>query len=483
MQSSAIVLSGNAAVDAYFAGNSTMDGSAAKPYVLQNKIIAASTGGNRNCITLTNTNRYITIRNCSLNASNVVTNRGTIDFQNVTHVYVTLCRISSNRFGVRLVDSNSNTFFKNNITSTSYAFSITTSTGNSIYMNAIVNSNTGSATCASTGNLWDNGASGNYWSHYQQENPTATHNGVYWTTPYRIAGAANATDTRPLVRSPFVVNVAPRLTAPFVTPGTGYQNTQFTFQITYTDVNNDAPMRVSVVVGGATQAMSKVNAADYIYTDGCLYRYVGFLQPGSHQYYFTCSDGLANTTRSYGPINVGLSNSQPPRLTNANATPATGDENTVFTFRVMYTDQDNNAPASITVTIDGAAHSMTKEDPSDTNLMNGCWYKYTTTLGAGSHAFSMQCTDGVNSNSTSTMQGPIVTLSAGAQAAHLAIAIMIPVAIVAGCVVIFAVLVLNHDKLPRKLQRIVPDKRAFSSAKYKIRTYFSDLAFKIKHRH
>jgi parallel beta-helix repeat protein len=443
-----------------------------------------------------------------MNASAVTNNHATIEFSNASHVYVTLCRISSNRDAISLVGSNDNTFFKNNITNpnTYYAFRLTTtSTGNHIYLNAVINSATNSATCAATGNFWDDGTLGNYWRGYLSQNPSASHNGIVWNKPYNITGAANAKDNRPLVRSPFAVNTAPRLTAGTGNPASGTQSTQFTFQVTYTDSTNDAPTGVFVTVGGVTQAMSKVTAGDIIFTDGCTYRYIGYLQPGNHTYHFSCSDGLlTNTTTTVGTIVVTKTNTNAPRLTNSTFSPANGDETTSFTFRVRYTDADNNVPATITTTIDGTPHGMTKEDPSDTNLMNGCWYSFTTTLGTGSHTFSMQCSDGTYSNSTATMQGPTVTQSPGAQATQTATTVVVVVAIVAGGVLAFAALVIYRDRLPAKMQRVIPEKRVFSragqsikgglgtagektkhgfqTAGYKIRTLFSDLAFKIRHR-
>ncbi|MBN2152901.1 MAG: hypothetical protein JW839_15725 [Candidatus Lokiarchaeota archaeon] len=481
VQSSAVVLNGNAAVDAYFAGNGTNGMSSATAHVLKDKNITPLGTNPRYCIALMNTNRYITIRNCTITGGSVQSGYGVIHFTNASHVYVTLCSINSNQYGVSLGSgSNFNTFFKNNVTSTFLGFNLFDSTGNTIYMNAIFSSTAGSASSDMTGNHWDDGTTGNYWSRYQQEHPSATHNGRTWNTPYNIMSTANENDTRPLVRSPFVTNVAPTLGVPTLSPGfTGFQNTQFTFQVTYTDPDDNAPISVSVVINGVTRAMSKVTPAEYTYSDGCNYRYIGYLQPGTYTFYCTCSDGLPASTVPYGPIGVTKTNAQAPQLTSVTALPATGDENTAFTFRVTYTDADNNAPTSITVTIDGTAHQMAKEDATDTDLMDGCWYTYTTTLDVGSHAFSMQCNDGSFSNSTATMQGPVVTLSAAGQAAQAATTAAIVIGIIAGCVVIFAALVIYREKLPPKVQRVIPERRVFSSAWDKTKTWFKGLGAKI----
>ncbi|NMC07416.1 MAG: hypothetical protein GYA24_19530, partial [Candidatus Lokiarchaeota archaeon] len=328
----AIVLTGNAAVDAYFASNGTDGLSWATAHKIQNQVINPLGAAPRNALRFTNTNRYIIIQNCTITCMAVSTGFAAVELTNASHVYMSMCKISCDEDAIKLVNSHYNTFFKNRITITApdRAFNITTSMNNNIYMNAIYTTNTSTnaaANCVSTGNSWDNGTHGNFWSNYVARYTTATNNGLCWNMSYVIAGAASAQDTRPLVRSPFVANRAPRLTAASGTPGTGNQNTLFTFLVTFTDADNDAPTSISVIVDGATQPMTKVTTSDVTYNNGCQYRYAGYLQPGNHTYKFTCSDGLlVNTTTSYGPIVVSKTNANAPRLTSVTFTPATGDE-------------------------------------------------------------------------------------------------------------------------------------------------------------
>ncbi len=76
-----------------------------------------------------------------------------------------------------------------------------------------------------------------------------------------------------------------------------------------------------------------------------------------------------------------------PHFTNYNATPDQGKETTEFCFRTQYICPENTAPTAVKVEIDGQLHEMQKEDASDTNYADGCWYTYTTSLPVGNHTF------------------------------------------------------------------------------------------------
>lgn len=83
---------------------------------------------------------------------------------------------------------------------------------------------------------------------------------------------------------------APTLTAGSVSAATGNNQTNFTFNVTYTDVDNQAPHVVEVVIDGVVRQMSEVDLADTNYADGKAYRYVTKLPKGNHSYYFTTTD-------------------------------------------------------------------------------------------------------------------------------------------------------------------------------------------------
>ncbi|HUY01294.1 MAG TPA: right-handed parallel beta-helix repeat-containing protein [Candidatus Deferrimicrobium sp.] len=76
-----------------------------------------------------------------------------------------------------------------------------------------------------------------------------------------------------------------------------------------------------------------------------------------------------------------------PTLTEGNVTPATGNESTVFTYFVKYTDVFNKTPPSIIVVIDGAPFEMQKLNPADNTYSDGCIYYFNKTLSKGSHGY------------------------------------------------------------------------------------------------
>lgn len=85
-------------------------------------------------------------------------------------------------------------------------------------------------------------------------------------------------------------NTTPTLSWASLTPSSGPEGTAFTYEVTYTDADGDAPSYVRVYIDGSSHTMSKVSGT---YTGGALYRYTtSSLSTGSHTYYFTASDGI-----------------------------------------------------------------------------------------------------------------------------------------------------------------------------------------------
>jgi endoglucanase len=83
---------------------------------------------------------------------------------------------------------------------------------------------------------------------------------------------------------------APTLTAGSVNVSTGNSLTNFTFNVTYTDADNEAPHAVELVADGVVRQMAEVNASDTNYADGKTYRITTRLPKGNHSYYFTTTD-------------------------------------------------------------------------------------------------------------------------------------------------------------------------------------------------
>ncbi|MBN2152159.1 MAG: PKD domain-containing protein, partial [Candidatus Lokiarchaeota archaeon] len=191
--------------------------------------------------------------------------------------------------------------------------------------------------------------------------------------------------------------VAPVLSMDQVTPGSGNQLTAFTFKVTYTDADNNMPEYVRVVIGGTSYDLAKDDPSDDTYDDGVDYSKVIYLQPGLHDYYFTCSDWLYTDSTGTSSINVAdAGNDNPPTLSGGEAVPVYGFSGiTAFQFRVQYGDPDNNAPSYVRVSLNGTLFSLAKVDPSDTHYVDGCLYGETMTINVtGEYNYQFTASDG-----------------------------------------------------------------------------------------
>jgi hypothetical protein len=84
-------------------------------------------------------------------------------------------------------------------------------------------------------------------------------------------------------------DTAPSLTSGSVSPSSGTTSTNFTFEVTYSNANGNAPSYVTVHIDGFSYSMSKVSGD---YTIGATYQYTtSSLSTGSHTYYFETSNG------------------------------------------------------------------------------------------------------------------------------------------------------------------------------------------------
>ncbi len=87
---------------------------------------------------------------------------------------------------------------------------------------------------------------------------------------------------------------APTLTKGTINQTSGDSDTPFTFDVTYTDVDNDPPLAVELLLDGVIHTMTATDSADTTYTDGKIYRYTIKLPPGQHSYYFHTTDTFTN---------------------------------------------------------------------------------------------------------------------------------------------------------------------------------------------
>ncbi|MHA1698920.1 MAG: hypothetical protein ACTSWN_08795 [Promethearchaeota archaeon] len=222
--------------------------------------------------------------------------------------------------------------------------------------------------------------------------------------------------------SPFIIRLtsnehAPSLSSALLSPVNGTQNSIFTFQVTYTDLDNNQPVSINVLINGSAHAMNKLYPEDSDYTDGCIYRYTTMLSAGTYNYSFECNDGLysANTSVYSGP-NVQFQNDNLPEIRYPSVNPMIGNSGNVYTFSVWYYDADNNTAINANVTIDSTTtYNLIPLDPMDDNVVDGKGYfvklSFTNstemaTPGVHSHYFSFY--DGMYSVSTDLFSGPEV---------------------------------------------------------------------------
>ena len=211
-------------------------------------------------------------------------------------------------------------------------------------------------------------------------------------------------------------NQVPQLSDPMLSPQTGYNTTLYAFTINYTDLDNDAPLFIELIINGVGNfAMGKQNLSDSNYLDGCIYNYSLYLDVGNYTHYFNASDGYdiviyPSVGFLIGP-NVTMLLNQPPQLLNGSVLPSSGDASTVFMFKITYMDPDNDSPYEIYVVIDGFNYSMNKTNPADTNYTDGIEYVYATTLSVGPHTYYFTTSDGITIDrfpAAGTIDGPTV---------------------------------------------------------------------------
>lgn len=91
---------------------------------------------------------------------------------------------------------------------------------------------------------------------------------------------------------------APTLTAGGVNHASGDADTDYTFNVTYTDADNEKPFTMELVLDGVVHTMTAVDAGDTTYTDGKVYAYTTKLPLGVHSYYFHTTDTTTDAVSS-----------------------------------------------------------------------------------------------------------------------------------------------------------------------------------------
>ena len=198
------------------------------------------------------------------------------------------------------------------------------------------------------------------------------------------------------------------LTEGSVAPETGNSETIFTFSVNYTDPFDQEPDLVTVVIDSIPHEMIKQDPSDSTYSDGCIYNYSTTLTSGIHLYHFNATNGTILVRNPDSEDLILTVINLIPSLTDGNVDPVTGDPSTIFTFKVNYTDLDNDAPNFIYVVIDNTNHIMQKLYPTDTTYSDGCIYICSIQLSVGNHIYFFNASDGNYLVNTSIKSKPTV---------------------------------------------------------------------------
>ena len=103
-----------------------------------------------------------------------------------------------------------------------------------------------------------------------------------------------------------VNNYAPNLVLDNITPTNGTSSTIFRFTVIYSDLDNNIPEYVEILINGIPYSMEMVDPLDEDFTDGCIYQYLTLLTPSTTAYTisFECSDGAFqySTSTYQGPL-------------------------------------------------------------------------------------------------------------------------------------------------------------------------------------
>ena len=219
-------------------------------------------------------------------------------------------------------------------------------------------------------------------------------------------------------------NVAPQLSAPSCSPDEGGLNQLFNFQVTWTDLNNDLPFELSVIVDDNPFILTPVDSISEEPLSGMRYSSSSMiLDQGYHTYFFQGSDGEdairlplidAVTNGSQGPL-IGVFSGpfvgNSPIIHEENMVPLHGDNQTNFTYSILITPEDELTNTNITLWLDGIASDIV---PTISEGGPGQkWFNFTTLLNSGVshfHYFTATNSFGISRLpvGTSIFDGPII---------------------------------------------------------------------------
>jgi len=197
----------------------------------------------------------------------------------------------------------------------------------------------------------------------------------------------------------FTNNMPQLLFGGYINKTGGFGFGWFNFSVMYKDLDNDYPIPIKLTISGDGNynlTMDELDATDFNLTDGKWYFCNASIPKGFYQYRFIAYDGLTwNSTTFVGFV----VNNNAPTLRYGDVEPKSAKGGSLFNFTVSYFDKDNDAPASINITISGPSSfnlSMMEQDALDTIYSDGKDYYCNMVLNKGTYSYLFTTFDGEN---------------------------------------------------------------------------------------
>ncbi len=282
---------------------------------------------------------------------------------------------------------------------------------------------------------------GDYAVHFMSStNELIGEGGLSRTTVVRYPAIGEITNLRITKTAP-LGNLPPLMTkglnSELVTPQIGLAGGLFTFKITYSDANGDAPIfrdadyvtgYVKLFVDGALTGVDMTGPAGVPnYVTGAEFTAVvdsanPLLTPGKHTFHFEGSDGwVVGRYPILGVTDPEFYINRKPVLLNAAVTPTYGNAGMSYEFTVTYKDADNRAPDAtlgyVRVWVNGISYAMTLDTSAGTDFVTAGVRYHKTLAGSdlitsddpNANSFYVTASDGLeNAVQTATINGPLV---------------------------------------------------------------------------
>jgi hypothetical protein len=178
-------------------------------------------------------------------------------------------------------------------------------------------------------------------------------------------------------------NKLPELQGGSFLPTEGDSNTIFRFEVLYRDMDDVAPVTVIIYINDLAHAMSTDSSGPW---DAWVTYYIETTLPvgEDHRFYFVFADAddairlpLESDSPNWMQGPVVVRPNVPPILSSELVTPVQGDRATDFTFSIIYTDTDGDAPTTSLLYLDDEPIVLTADSDDYTN---GSRFAYSTKL-------------------------------------------------------------------------------------------------------